>query len=172
MQEFGFFMSVALVGLVAYVVGGLLDARRRAARRAFSQRRPAVSERDFAEGVSAINPVAPDFSAAFRKTVGEALGVDAARLAAADRLTADLRVFGFDAMDLASALEQRFDVRVRVLDIVRAGTLRKLALLIYERREEISDCNPPLHRDPVPKVSPPEGGDGGGPMAPPLEGVQ
>lgn len=155
MQEFGFFISVAVVGILAYIVGGLLDARRRASRRAFTDGRAAKSDADFERELTSIQPLPSGFGANFRKAVAMALGVDDQRLDPQDRLLRDLRAFGFDAVELASALERAFDVRVRVMDIVRAGTLRKLALLVHERTLEISEANPPLHRDPVPKVQPP-----------------
>lgn len=173
MQELGFFMSLCVVGLVAYIVGGLFDSRRRAARRAFSEAQSVQSDRDFETGISALNPVPAEFGARFRKAVGGALGVEPSRLGPQDRIIADLRVFGFDAMDLAGALERAFDVRVRVVDVVRAGTLRKLALLIHERAQEISDHEPPLHRDPVPKVQPPKSdAEQDGNNAPPAGPVQ
>ncbi|CAG0994224.1 MAG: hypothetical protein KBG84_03685 [Planctomycetes bacterium] len=156
MQELGFFMSLCVVGLFAYIVGGLFDARRRALRRAYSEAQRAQSDREFEVGISALNPVSADFGATFRRAVGATLGVEPERLGPQDRILGDLRVFGFDAMELASALERAFDVRVRVVDIVRAGTLRKLAILIHERAQEISEHEPPLHRDPVPKVQPPK----------------
>jgi Phosphopantetheine attachment site len=156
MQELGFFMSLCVVGLFAYVVGGLFDARRRALRRSYNDAQQSQSDREFEVGISALNPVPVDFGATFRKAVGAALGLEPQKLGPQDRILRDLRVFGFDAMELASALERAFDVRVRVVDIVRAGTLRKLALLVHERAQEISEHEPPLHRDPIPKVQPPK----------------
>lgn len=154
-QDFGFFISVCLVGIVAYFIGGLLDARRRAVRRGLTEGRNVSPDREFELGISALNPVPANFGGDFRKAVGSALGVDPQRLEPQDRILGDLRVFGFDAIELASALERAFDVRVRVIDVVRAGTLRKLAMLVHERLQDISEAEPPLHRDPVPKVTPP-----------------
>jgi acyl carrier protein len=155
MQDFGFFMSLCIVGMAAYCLGGFLDARRRWLRRTFVESRREQSDRDFEVGISALNPVPPGFSRDFRKAVGSALGVEASKLDPQDRILRDLRVYGFDAMELAGALERSFDVRVKVIDVVRAGTLRKLAMLIHERTLEISDFEPPLHREPVPKLAPP-----------------
>ena len=155
MHDFGFFMSLCIVGIAAYGLGGFLDARRRWLRRTFVESRREQSDRDFETGISALNPVPPGFSRDFRKAVGQALGVEAAKLDPQDRILRDLRVYGFDAMELASTLERNFNVRVKVFDVVRAGTLRKLAMLIHERTLEISDFEPPLHREPVPKLTPP-----------------
>jgi acyl carrier protein len=155
MHDFGFFISLCVVGCFAYCLGGFLDARRRYLRRAFVESRREQSDKDFEVGISALNPVPAGFSRDFRKAVGSALGVEAAKLDPQDRILRDLRAYGFDAMELAGALERTFDVRVKVIDIVRAGTLRKLAMVIHERGQEISDFEPPLHREPVPKVQPP-----------------
>jgi acyl carrier protein len=155
MHDFGFFISLCIVGFAAYCLGGILDARRRRLRRMFVEKRREQSDRDFEVGISSLNPVPAGFSRDFRKAVGQALGVEAAKLDPQDRVLRDLRAYGFDAMELACALERTFDVRVKVIDVVRAGTLRKLAMLINERTLEISDFEPPLHREPIPKVTPP-----------------
>lgn len=170
MHDFGFFISLCVVGFAAYCLGGLLDSRRRWLRRTFVENRREQSDRDFEVGISALNPVPAGFSRDFRKAVGQALGVEAAKLDPQDRILRDLRAYGFDAMELACALERAFDVRVKVIDVVRAGTLRKLAMLIHERTLEISDFEPPLHREPVPKVTPPVPEIAAGPVSlPPLE---
>ncbi|KAA0212616.1 acyl carrier protein [bacterium] len=156
MHDFGFFISILLAGGLAYFVAGLLDARRRLQRRDFVESRPAIGDGEFRLGVSAISPVDVAFCRAFRLAVSRALGVPAERLDPRHRLLADLRVFGFDAMELAATLERAFDVRVRVLDVMRSDTLRRLALVIHERLAEISEHEPPLHRDPVPKMRAPE----------------
>jgi len=155
MHDFGFFISLCIVGIAAYCMGAFLDARRRALRRYFVESRHEQSDRDFEVGISSLNPVPAGFSRDFRKAVGGALGVEAAKLDPQDRILRDLRAYGFDTMVLASTLERTFDVRVKVIDVVRAGTLRKLAMLIHERTLEISEFEPPLHREPVPKVAPP-----------------
>jgi len=156
MHDFGFFISIMLAGGLSYFVAGLLDARRRLLRRDFVDSRPVMNDGEFRLGVSAISPVDVAFCRAFRLAVGRALGVSADRLDPRHRLLADLRVFGFDAMELAATLERAFDVRVKVMDVMRSGTLRRLALVIHERLAEVSEHEPPLHRDPVPKMRAPD----------------
>ncbi len=155
MHDFGFFISIALVGCLAYGLSSFLDARRRQRRRDIVESRASQSDGEFRAAVSSLNPVSLAFCRAFRLAVGRALGVDYDKLDPQDRISQDLRVFGFDAMELAATLERGFDVRVRVTDVMRSGTLRKLALVIHERLQEISEYEPPLHREPVPHVPAP-----------------
>lgn len=152
MQEIGFFLCLGLAGFVAYTVGEFMEARRRGLRREFLMSRPAISDREFQAEVSVLSPVPLDFVRAFRLAVARALGVEAAHLAPQHRLIGDLRVINFDAVELATVLERTFDTRVRVVDLMRRRTLRELCKLLYERSLEISEYDPPLFRDPRPKL--------------------
>jgi len=156
MGGFAFFLMAVLITVISFGFSEVLQIRRRAQRRDFVDARGPESEGDFAAGLSALSPIGGPFARAFRLAVGRALGIEAACLRATDRMIADLHVLNFDAVELASVLEHAFDVRVRVLDIVRSKTLRDLCRLLHERTLDISDVDPPLHRDPVPKLAQPE----------------
>ncbi|MBX3461514.1 MAG: hypothetical protein KF696_16335 [Planctomycetes bacterium] len=156
MGDAGFFILLAVATIVSFSVSEALNARRRARRRALIDSRAPESDDVFAAGVSALAPVPQSFARAFRYAVGRALGVDASRLQPGDRIARDLHAVNFDAWELSAVLERTFDMRVRVLDVVRAGTLRELCKLLHQRSEEVSEAQPPLHRDPVPKVRAPE----------------
>ena len=58
--------------------------------------------------------------------------------------------------DREAVLERAFDMRVRVVDVMRAETLRELCKQLYLNSENISEADPPLHRDPVPRERAPE----------------
>lgn len=156
MGALAFFLSAAVITLVSFTVSEFLQHRRRGLRRAFTDARGLQTDADFAVSLSALAPVPANFARAFRLAAGRALGVEPALLRADDRLGGDLHVLNFDAIELAALLERAFDVRVRVLDIVRSRTLRDLCRLMHERAENISEADPPLHRDPVPRIAQPE----------------
>lgn len=155
MGDVAFFLLIAAATVLSFSLSEALHARRRARRRALVDSREAESDDVFAAGVSALSPVPQSFARAFRYAVGRALGVDAARLRPSDRISRDLHAVNFDAWELSAVLERTFDMRVRVVDIVRAGTLRDLCKLLHQRGEEVSEAQPPLHRDPVPKLQTP-----------------
>lgn len=156
MGDVGFFLLITLVTVVSFSVTETLAIRRRRRRRDFVEGRTAQSDEVFAAGISALTPVPQSFVRAFRLAVARAVGVDHTRLQPTDSIAKDLRVVNFDAWELAAVLERAFDMRVRVVDIVRAGTLRELCKQLYLASENISEADPPLHRDPVPKVRAPE----------------
>lgn len=156
MGDVGFFICLAAIGAVAYSLGEALQIRRRRLRARLVEGRSRQSDRFFQERVSTLEPVPEDFVRAFRLAVGRALSVDPGKLLPSDRLRRDLRAVSLDAMELSSLLERSFDVRVRLTDLVRARTLRVLCKLLHERASEPSEYDPPLHRDPVPKLRAPE----------------
>ena len=156
MGEVGFFLLLALVTMLSFGLTESLAIRRRRLRREFVDSREAQSDEVFTAGISALAPVPQTFVRAFRLAIGRALGVDYTRLRPADRVASDLRAVNFDAWELAAVLERAFDMRVRVTDIVRAGTLRELCKVLYAKTEDISEYDPPLHRDPVPRMRAPE----------------
>jgi hypothetical protein len=156
MGDVGFFLLIAFVTMISFGMTEALAVRRRRKRREFVESRVPQSDEVFTAGISALTPVPQDFVRAFRLGVGRALGVDYARLQPGDRIARDLRAVNIDAWELAAVLERAFDMRVRVTDVVRAGTLRELCKLLYAKTEEISEADPPLHRDPVPKQRAPE----------------
>jgi hypothetical protein len=156
MGDIAFFLLLVLVTIISFTVSEALNIRRRRLRLALMESRVPEHDDTFTAGISALEPVPQSFVRAFRLAVGRALGVDAARLRPGDRLSRDLKAINFDAWELASVLERVFDVRVRVVDIASQRTLRDLCKLLYTRSEEVSEHQPPLHRDPVPKVRAPE----------------
>ena len=156
MDDIGFFILLAVVTVVSFSVTEALAIRRRRVRREIVDSRPAQSDEVFAAGISALTPVPQSFVRAFRLAVARAIGVDHTKLLPTDRVAKDLRVVNFDAWELAAVLERTFDMRVRVANIVRAGTLRELCKQLYLASENISEADPPLHRDPVPKERAPE----------------
>jgi len=156
MEDLGFFILLAVVTVASFSVTEALAVRRRRRRREFVGSRQSQPDEVFAAGISALTPVPQSFTRAFRLAVARAIGVDPTRLHPTDRISKDLRVINFDAWELAAVLEGAFDMRVRVVDIVRAGTLRELCKQLYLASEDISEADPPLHRDPVPKVRAPE----------------
>lgn len=156
MGDVGFFLLLTVITVVAFSVTETLAIRRRRRRREFVDARVPQSDEVFAAGISALTPVPQRFTRAFRLAVARAIGVDHSKLQPTDNIARDLRVVNFDAWELASVLERAFDMRVRVVDIVRAGTLRELCKQLYLDSENISEADPPLHRDPVPKVRAPE----------------
>lgn len=153
-RDIAFFLAIALVGVCAFFLGGLMDARRRNLRHELYERRPDMADAEFQLLVSAIYPVPLEFVRAFRLAVGRALGLEPARLYPEDRFGRDLRVINYDGAELVSLLERSFDVRLRLVDLVRARTLRGLCRLLHERIQEVSELDPPLHRDPEPKLRP------------------
>jgi hypothetical protein len=156
MGDVGFFLLLALATIISFGLSESLAIRRRRKRREFVDSRAPQSDEAFTAGVSALSPVPQNFVRAFRLAVGRALGLDHARLQPTDRISRDLHVVNFDAWELSAVLERAFDMRVRVVEVVRAGTLRELCKQLYVRSENISDVDPPLHRDPVPKARAPE----------------
>jgi hypothetical protein len=156
MGDVAFFLLLILVTIISFSVSEALQIRRRRKRMTLLASRTPESDENFTIGISAIEPVPQGFVRAFRLAVGRALGVDAQQLRPSDRIAGDLKAINFDAWELASVLERVFDVRVRVVDVARAGTLRDLCKILYTRGEEASEHNPPLHRDPVPKERAPE----------------
>ncbi len=156
MGDIGFFLLLAAVTAFSFMLSEAMAARRRAKRRATVDARPPQGDEVFTAGVSALSPVPQGFVRAFRLATGRALGVDGEKLRPGDRIRGDLHAANFDSWELAAVLERTFDMRVRVLDIVRAGTLRELCKDLYLRSEDISEAEPPLHRDPVPKARAPE----------------
>lgn len=156
MGDVGFFLLLALTTIVSFTLSEGLNARRRARRNALMDTREPEADEVFTAGVSALTPVPQSFVRAFRLAIGRALGVDAAKLRTSDRIAADLRAVNFDAWEVAAVLERTFDMRVRVIDVMRAATLRELCKELFIRSEDISEAQPPLHRDPVPKLHAPE----------------
>jgi hypothetical protein len=156
MGDIAFFLLLVLVTVISFTVSEALNIRRRRRRAELVDGRVPEPDDTFTAGISALEPVPQSFVRAFRLAVGRALGVDASRLRPGDRIARDLKAINFDAWELASVLERVFDVRVRVVDIARQQTLRDLCKLLYARSEEVSEHNPPLHRDPVPKNRAPE----------------
>lgn len=153
MSGVAFFLCAGLIAALAFGASESLQLRRRALRRELVDGRNPVTDADFTAALNADAPIPGNFARAFRLAVGRALGVNAYGLRADDRLSADLRVLNFDSIELAALLERAFDVRVRVLDVVRAGTLSGLCRLVYERSLTVSDVDPPLHRDPMPRLA-------------------
>ncbi len=156
MGDIGFFLLLAIAAVASYSISEALNMRRRARRRALVESRTPESDEVFTAGVSALAPVPQAFVRAFRLAAGRALGVDGLKLRPGDRIRRDLHAVNLDAWELAAVLERAFDMRVRVLDVVRAGTLRELCKELHLRSEDISEAEPPLHRDPVPRVAAPE----------------
>jgi len=156
MGDIGFFLILAVVTVVSFGLGESLAARRRRRRRLLVDSREPQSDATFTAGVSALSPVPQNFVRAFRLAVGRAIGVDSARLLPTDRIGRDLRVIHFDAWELSAVLERTFDMRVRVTELGRAKSLRELCKQLHSRSHDISDYDPPLHRDPVPRVQAPE----------------
>lgn len=156
MGDVGFFILLALVTVVSFTVTETLAIRRRRVRREIVDARTPQSDEVFTAGISALTPVPQGFVRAFRLAVARAIGVDHTRLLPSDNIRKDLRVVNLDAWELAAVLERAFDMRVRVTDVVRAGTLRELCKQLYLSSEDISEADPPLHRDPVPKLRAPE----------------
>jgi hypothetical protein len=156
MGDIGFFLLLAVATMISFALTETLAMRRRRRRRDFVDGRVPQSDEVFTAGVSALTPVPQGFVRAYRLAVARALGVDHSRLQPGDRIRRDLRVANLDLWELASVLERAFDLRVRVVDVVRAGTLRELCKQLYLASENISEADPPLHRDPVPKVRAPE----------------
>ena len=156
MDGLGFFMCAAVIAFVGYTIGEAAQSRRRNLRRALIDARRKSDDLLFQAGVSGLTDVPLDFVRAFRHAVGRALSVPGDRLEPTDRIRRDLRAVNFDAIELAAVLERAFDVRVKVADVIRASTLRELCKAIYLRSEDISEYEPPLHRDPVPKLAAPE----------------
>lgn len=156
MGDVGFFLLLALVTMLSFGFSEALALRRRRLRRELLESRTPQSDDVFTAGVSAISPVPQGFVRAFRLAVGRALGIDHTRLLPTDRIAADLKAVNFDAWELSAVLERAFDMRVRVVDVVRAGTLRELCKQLHAQSEDVSESNPPLHRDPVPRLRAPE----------------
>jgi hypothetical protein len=156
MGDIGFFLLMALAAMVSFGLSESLAIRRRAKRRELVDSREPQSDEVFTAGVSALSPVPQNFVRAFRLGVGRALGLDHTRLLPNDRIVRDLKIVNFDAWELSAVLERVFDMRVRVVEVVRAGTLRELCKQLYLRSENVSEVDPPLHRDPVPKARAPE----------------
>ena len=157
MGDIAFFMLLAVVTTISFTLSESLQMRRRRMRHAFVDSQDPISDEAFTIGVSAIEPVPQGFVRAFRLSVGRAFGIDASRLHPQHRIRRDLRVVAFDTYELAGLLERAFDMRVRVLDVVRAATLRDLCKVLYPRSMEPSESEPPLHRDPVPRLRAPDG---------------
>jgi len=153
MSAVAFFFCAALIATFAFGLGESLQVRRRAMRRELVDARGPQSEMDFGAAISADSGFSGNFARAFRLAVGRALGVDPYRLRAQDRLIRDLHVLNFDAIELAALLERAFDVRVRVIDVVRAANLGDLCRLVHERTLNVSEVDPPLHRDPIPRLA-------------------
>jgi hypothetical protein len=156
MGDAAFLLLLVLATVFSFGLSEALNSRRRARRRALMDSRTAEPDEVFTAGVSALSPVPQDFVRAFRLGVGRALGIDGAKLRPGDRISRDLHAVNFEAWELAAVLERTFDMRVRVLDVVRAGTLRELCKELYTSSQNISEAQPPLHRDPVPQVPAPE----------------
>jgi acyl carrier protein len=156
MGDIGFLLLLALGASASSGLNGATNARRRRLRQERVWGREPLSDELFAAGISALSPVPPSFARAFRMHVARAIGVDPARLRPEDHLRKDLRAVSLEAWELAGVLERAFDVRVRVMDLARAATLRELCKLVYARQLEPSEATPPLHRDPVPKERAPE----------------
>jgi hypothetical protein len=156
MGDAAFILLLVIVTLISFSVAEAMTMRRRARRRRLVESREPESDESFTAGVSSLTPVPESFVRAFRLAAGRALGVDPSRLRPGDRLGRDLHALNIDGWELAAVLERAFDMRVRVLDIVRAGTLRELCKELYIRSENISEAQPPLHRDPLPKLRAPE----------------
>jgi hypothetical protein len=156
MGDVGFFLILALVTVVVFGLSETLAIRRRRKRRELIDSREPQSDEVFAAGISALTRVPQSFVRAFRLAVGRAIGVDYTRLLPTDRIARDLRVVNFDAWELAAVLERAFDMRVRVVDVIRAETLRELCKQLYLNSENVSEADPPLHRDPVPRERAPE----------------
>lgn len=156
MGEVGFFLILALVTVFVFGLTESLAIRRRRKRRELIDSRQPQSDEVFSAGISALTQVPQSFVRAFRLAVGRAIGADYTRLLPTDRISRDLKVVNFDAWELAAVLERAFDMRVRVVDVVRAETLRELCKTIYLKSEDISEVDPPLHRDPVPRERAPE----------------
>ncbi|MCB9935437.1 MAG: hypothetical protein H6840_07070 [Planctomycetes bacterium] len=156
MGDVGFFLLLVLVTMLSFGLSESLALRRRRLRRELIESRSPQSDEVFTAGVSAITPVPQGFVRAFRLAVGRALGIDHTRLLPTDRIAADLKAVNFDAWELSAVLERAFDMRVRVVDVMRAGTLRELCKQLHAQSEDLSESNPPLHRDPVPRMRAPE----------------
>lgn len=152
MSGIAFLICIAFITAMTFGVSESLQMRRRAMRRELVDSRNPQSEVEFLAGLGRTQ-ISGNFVRAFRLAVGRALGIDGYRLRADDRLGSDLHVLNFDAIELASLLERAFDVRVRVVEVVRAGTLGALAKLIHDRTLAVSEVDPPLHRDPVPRLA-------------------
>lgn len=148
-----FFLCAGLIAAFAFGASESLQLRRRALRRDKVDSRAVQTDAEFLAGVSAHGPVPGNFARAFRLAAGRALGVDGLRLRHSDRLIADLHVLNFDAIELAALLERAFDLRVRVVDVVRARDLGLLCCLLHERSLDVSEVDPPLHRDPMPRLA-------------------
>lgn len=153
MSGLAFILCAGLITVFTFSLGEWLHIRRRALRREFVEARGLETDGDFAATLSALSPIPGSFARAFRLAVGRALALEPHCLRADDRMIPDLRVLSFDAIELSALLEHTFDVRVRVLDVVRARTLRDLCRLVHERTLNISEADPPLHRDPVPRLA-------------------
>lgn len=156
MSGFGFLMCCAIIAGTFYTIGEVMANMRRNARRALADGRANSSDGDFTVGVSALTPVPESFVRAFRLGVGRALGIEGRRLLPSDRIRGDLRVTLIEAIELSTTLERMFDTRVRIHDILTSRTLRDLCKRMYAKSEEISEFDPPLHRDPLPKLREPE----------------
>lgn len=152
MDKIGFFLCLAIIAMVSYSITEMLSVRRRRLRiRLLNGRKPTADD-IFTAGISGISPVPQDFVRAFRLAIGRALSVDAKKLLPTDRIARDLKAVNFDGIELAMVLERAFDVRVTFAQVVRTKTLRDLCKYLYERTEDISEFDPPLHRDPAPKL--------------------
>ncbi|MBZ0137052.1 MAG: hypothetical protein K8I27_11835 [Planctomycetes bacterium] len=156
MGDVGFFLLLAVAAMLSFGATETLAIRRRRLRRELVDSRTPQSDEVFTVGISTLTPVPQGFVRAFRLAVARAIGVDHTRLLPTDRISKDLRAVNFDAWELAAVLERTFDMRVRVVDVMRAGTLRELCKQLYLGSENISESDPPLHRDPVPKLRAPE----------------
>ncbi|MHC4842130.1 MAG: hypothetical protein ACYTDT_14440 [Planctomycetota bacterium] len=159
MTEIGFFLCLTVIAMISYSLTEMLSIRRRRLRNELLRGRERQADDLFTAGVSAISPVPQDFVRAFRLAVGRALSVDGKKLHPTDRIARDLKAINFEGMELAMVLERTFDVRVTFAQVVRTKTLRDLCKFLYERTEDISEFDPPLHRDPVPKVRDPDDPD-------------
>ncbi|MCF6227747.1 MAG: phosphopantetheine-binding protein [Planctomycetes bacterium] len=156
MDKIGFFLLLAVIAMTSYSITELLSIRRRRLRNQLLRERGRTADEIFTAGVSGILPVPQSFVRAFRLAVGRALSVDGLKLQPTDRIARDLKAVNFEGMELAMVLERAFDIRVTFSQLVRAKTLRELCKYLYERTEDISEFDPPLHRDPAPKVREPD----------------
>ncbi|MDC1141908.1 hypothetical protein OAU50_02350 [Planctomycetota bacterium] len=156
MSEIGFFLCLAVIAMSSYSITEMMSIRRRRLRNHLLAGRVPMADDIFTAGVSGISPVPQDFVRAFRLAVGRALSVNGQKLHPTDRIARDLKAINFEGMELAMVLERTFDVRVTFAQVVRVKTLRDLCKYLHERTEDISEFDPPLHRDPAPKVRAPE----------------
>jgi hypothetical protein len=160
MHDFGFFLGIAIVGALAYGLGEFLDHRRKARRARLVASRAPMGEELFLVSLAPQGRIEPAFARAARIAVARGLNIEAHALRPEDRLVRDLGCVNFDAMAVAASLEHALDMRVRVRDLFQARTLRELIARLHERTLEISDWDPPLHREPEPRATrPTEAGD-------------